>query len=117
MDIAKSIKITCKPESLESFWLQCILKTGNNEFAQSIGIHPSTSSRDKGRIAKLASQLVAKYGLPEWAYQLPDHKPVVVIEGEHAEMLIQALERKGKIKRKASLPATDEASQLQLDMR
>ncbi|NHB89707.1 hypothetical protein [Photorhabdus tasmaniensis] len=117
MEYAKDIKITCKPEALESFWLHCILETGNNEFAQLMGIHPSTSSRDKSRIAKLASQLIAKYGLPAWAYQIPDHKPVVVIEGEHAEMLIKALERKGKIKRKAPSAVTagvDEARQIEM---
>lgn len=108
MDIAKSIKITCKPEALESFWLRCILEYGNNQFAKEIGVHPSTSSRDKNRIFKLACKAAALFGLPEGSVELPEQSSKIVFEGEYAEMLIQALERKGKVKRKA--PTVTEAS-------
>ncbi|BET97764.1 hypothetical protein [Xenorhabdus taiwanensis] len=121
MEIAKTVKntrITCKAHSLESYFLKSALDFGNNDLAREMGIHPSTLSRDKNRIAKLASLMVVKLGLPEWAFELSesDSKPVVVIEGEHAERLIQALERKGKVKRKTSKGATSEASEMQLEM-
>ncbi|MBE8597876.1 hypothetical protein [Xenorhabdus sp. BG5] len=123
MEIAKTVKntrVTCSAQYLESYFLKSALDFGNNDLAREMGIHPSTLSRDKNRIAKLASLMVVKLGLPEWAFEIGvsdcESKPVVVIEGEHAERLIQALEGKGKIKRKTSVAATAEASEMQLEM-
>ncbi|PHM68843.1 hypothetical protein [Xenorhabdus kozodoii] len=120
MTIAKTrnTRVTCKARYLESYFLKSVLDFGNNELAKEMGIHPSALSRDKNRIAKLASLMIVKLGLPEWAFELSesDSKPVVVIEGEHAERLIQALERKGKIKRKTPVVSATEASDMQLEM-
>ncbi|MDC9598961.1 hypothetical protein [Xenorhabdus anantnagensis] len=121
MEVAKVVKNTRntrKAQMLESHFHKKVFEFGNNGLASEMGIHPSVLSRDKNRIAKLASRLIVELGLPEWALELSesDNKPVVVIEGEHAERLIQALERKGKVKRKTSKAATNEASEMQLEM-
>ncbi|MDE1488983.1 hypothetical protein KKI90_22565 [Xenorhabdus bovienii] len=121
MEVAKVVKntrMTRKAQALESFFHRKIFDFGNNELAREMGIHPSVLSRDKNRIAKLASKLIVELGLPEWALELSesDNKSVVVIEGEHAERLIQALECKGKIKRKTPVAVTTEASEMQLEM-
>lgn len=86
---------------------------GNNGLAKMLGVHPSTSSRDKNRIFDLACQLVSKFGLPPDSVNISDKPTKVVLEGDYAERVIQALEGKGKIKRKA--PAVTEASQ-QMDL-
>lgn len=109
MDYAKTINITCKPEILESYFFKRMLDEGNNSFASEMGIHPTASSRDKNRIFKLACKAIARYGLPTEAVSMPENSRSVVIEGDYAERLIQALERKGKVKRNASNLAQDEA--------
>lgn len=50
MDTAKNIKITCKPETLETYFFQMMFKDGNDGFAKAMGIHPSSASREKSRI-------------------------------------------------------------------
>lgn len=109
MDYAKNIKITCKPEILETYFFKRMLDEGNNAFASEMGIHPTASSREKNRIFKLACKAIAHYGLPEEAVSIPENSRSVVIEGDYAERVIQALEGKGKLKRKTSKAATDEA--------
>ncbi|CDH06836.1 conserved hypothetical protein [Xenorhabdus bovienii str. oregonense] len=118
MEVAKTrnTRVTCKAQALESFYLKSALEDGNDSLAHELGVHPTSLSRERNRIAKLASRLVARYGIPEWAIEIPDHKQMVVIEGEHAERLIQALECKGKIKRKTPVGQTTEASEMQLEM-
>ncbi|AOM40204.1 hypothetical protein [Xenorhabdus hominickii] len=120
MEVAKTrnTRVTCKAQSLEGYFLKSVLEFGNNDLARKMGIHPSALSRDKNRIAKLASLMIVNLGLPKWAFELSDadSRPVVVIEGEHAEMLIQALERKGKVKRKTPVALTTEVSEMQLEM-
>ncbi|CDG90105.1 hypothetical protein [Xenorhabdus bovienii] len=118
MEVAKTrnTRVTCKPQELETFWFKSAAETGNSPLARDMGIHPTGLSREKSRIVKLASRLVAKYGIPEWAIEMPDHKQMVVIEGEHAERLIQALECKGKVKRKTPVVDATEASEMQLEM-
>lgn len=115
MDYAKTINITCKAEVLESYFFKRMLDEGNNTFASEMGIHPTASSRDKNRIFKLACKAIARYGLPEQAVSMPENTRSVVIEGDYAERLIQAIEGKGKIKRKAPAVAPDEA-QIKLDI-
>ncbi|EPI2106574.1 hypothetical protein ACS5F0_002349 [Providencia rettgeri] len=109
MDYAKTINITCKPEILESYFFKRMLDEGNNSFASEMGIHPTASSREKNRIFKLACKAIAHYGLPEEAVSIPEKSRSVVIEGDYAERLIQALEGQGKVKRKASNLARSEA--------
>ncbi|MEY0290865.1 hypothetical protein AB7303_06170 [Providencia rettgeri] len=82
---------------------------GNNGLAKDLGIHPSKSSRDKARIFELSCMLVSKYGLPPNSVHISDKPTKVVIEGDYAERLIQVLEGKGKVKRKAPTTAIDEA--------
>ncbi|EPL9570892.1 hypothetical protein MMK73_002986 [Providencia rettgeri] len=113
MDYAKTINITCKPEILESYFFKRMLDEGNNSFASEMGIHPTASSREKNRIFKLACKAIARYGLPTEAVSMPEKSRSVVIEGDYAERLIQALEGKGKLKRKASNSTLNEA---QLDL-
>ncbi|EOY4307200.1 hypothetical protein ACQ62Z_003946, partial [Proteus mirabilis] len=66
-------------------------------------------SRDKARIFDLACQLVSKFGLPPDSVNISDKPTKVVLEGDYAERVIQALEGKGKIKRKAPETAINEA--------
>ncbi|WP_272524289.1 MULTISPECIES: hypothetical protein [unclassified Providencia] len=109
MDTIKNIKITCKPETLETYFFQMMFKDGNDGFAKAMGIHPSSASREKSRIFSLACKAIAHYGLPADAVSMPENSRSVVIEGDYAERLIRALERKGKVKRNASNLAQDEA--------
>ncbi|MDF7297452.1 hypothetical protein [Proteus mirabilis] len=96
-----------------TFYLKEMYSVGNNGLAKALGIHPSKSSRDKARIFDLACQLVSKFGLPPDSVNLSEKPTKVVLEGDYAERVIQALEGKGKVKRKA--PADTEASQ-QMDL-
>ncbi|PHM67542.1 transcriptional regulator [Xenorhabdus stockiae] len=121
MEIAKTVKNTRdtrKAQMLESYFHKKVFEFGNNELASEMGIHPSKLSKDKNRIARLASLMIVNLGLPEWAFEIfdADSKPVVVIEGIYAERLIQALESEGKVKRKTSKAATNEASEMQIEM-
>ncbi|HIE0970617.1 TPA: hypothetical protein ACXJQF_003447 [Proteus mirabilis] len=98
-----------------TFYIQQMYSVGNNGLAKALGIHPSKSSRDKARIFDLACQLVSKFGLPLDSVNISEKPTKVVLEGDYAERVIQALEGKGKIKRKASTTANGEASQ-QMDL-
>ncbi|MBQ0532627.1 hypothetical protein J7S73_21525 [Providencia rettgeri] len=109
MDTAKNIKITCKPETLETYFFQMMFKDGNDGFAKAMGIHPSSASREKSRIFSLACKAIARYGLPAEAVSMPERSRSVVIEGDYAEQIIKVLEYNGKLKRKTSKAATDEA--------
>ncbi|MTC27963.1 hypothetical protein [Providencia alcalifaciens] len=109
MDTTKNIKITCKPETLETYFFQMMFKDGNDGFAKAMGIHPSSASREKSRIFSLACKAIACYGLPTEAVSMPEKSRSVVIEGDYAERLIQVLEGKGKVKRKASNMGHSEA--------
>ncbi|HGN2032726.1 TPA: hypothetical protein ACKRXS_003724, partial [Proteus mirabilis] len=53
--------------------------------------------------------LVSKFGLPPDSVNISDKPTKVVLEGDYAERVIQALEGKGKVKRKAPTAGTDEA--------
>ncbi|WP_272657050.1 hypothetical protein [Providencia sp. PROV157] len=109
MDTTKNIKITCKPETLETYFFQMMFKDGNDGFAKAMGIHPSSASREKSRIFSLACKAIARYGLPTEAVSIPEKSRSVVIEGDYAEQIIKVLEYNGKLKRKTSKAATDEA--------
>lgn len=113
MECAKNIKVECSSNELMTFYIQQMYSVGNNGLAKALGIHPSKSSRDKARIFDLACQLVSQFGLPPDSVNISDKPTKVVLEGDYAERVIQALEGKGKIKRKA--PAVTEASQ-QMDL-
>lgn len=88
----KSSLISCKPEVLESYWLKSVLEFGNNSLAKLMGVHPSSLSRDKNRIAKLASQMVYLLGLPDGSFSAPGCEQSVVITGEEAKKLLSMLE-------------------------
>ncbi|MFS1540030.1 MAG: hypothetical protein ACL7BU_16585 [Candidatus Phlomobacter fragariae] len=97
MEYSKTIKITCKPEHLESYFYQKMFsEVGNNWFAKSFGIHPSTASRDKTRIFKLVCQVVSEYGLTRHVVRVSDSptQEVVItnISGEEIRKLIDMLE-------------------------
>lgn len=109
MEHAKNIKVECTSNELMTFYLKEMYSIGNNGLAKELGIHPSKSSRDKARIFDLACQLVSKFGLPPDSVNISDKPTKVVLEGDYAERLIQVLEGKGKLKRKTSKAATDEA--------
>ncbi|MTC71984.1 hypothetical protein [Providencia sp. wls1914] len=109
MDTTKNIKITCKPETLETYFFQMMFKDGNDGFAKAMGIHPSSASREKSRIFSLACKAIARYGLPTEAVSMPEKSRSVVIEGDYVEQIIKVLEYNGKLKRKTSKAATDEA--------
>lgn len=109
MEHAKNIKVECSSNELMTFYIQQMYSVGNNGLAKELGIHPSKSSRDKARIFDLACMLVSKFGLPPDSVNISDKPTKVVIEGDYAERLIQVLEGKGKLKRKAPTAGTDEA--------
>ncbi|WP_273838951.1 hypothetical protein [Providencia rettgeri] len=113
MEHAKTIKVECSSNELMTFYLKEMYSIGNNGLAKELGIHPSKSSRDKARIFDLACILVSKFGLPPDSVNISDKPTKVVLEGDYAERLIQALEGKGKLKRKASNSTLNEA---QLDL-
>lgn len=115
MERAKNIKVECSSNELMTFYLKEMYSVGNNGLAKALGIHPSKTSRDKARIFDLACQLVSQFGLPPDSVNISDKPTKVVLEGDYAERLIQALEGKRKIKRKASTTANGEASQ-QMDL-
>ncbi|MEX9872125.1 hypothetical protein AB7X03_01470 [Providencia rettgeri] len=109
MEHAKTIKVDCSHNELMTFYIQQMYSVGNNGLAKDLGIHPSKSSRDKARIFELSCMLVSKYGLPPNSVHISDKPTKIVIEGDYAERVIQALEGKGKIKKKASTAGTDGA--------
>ncbi|MEX5879590.1 hypothetical protein AB6G95_07485 [Proteus vulgaris] len=113
MELSKTIKVECSSNELMSFYLKQMYSVGNNGLAKILGVHPSTSSRDKNRIFELACKAITELGLPPDSVAISEKPIKVVIEGDYAERLIQMLEGKGKIKRKTS--AVTEASQ-QMDL-
>ncbi|NBN45436.1 hypothetical protein GWJ05_06460 [Proteus sp. G2626] len=115
MECAKNIKVECSSNELMSFYLKQMYSVGNNGLAKMLGVHPSTSSRDKNRIFELACKAITELGLPPDSVAISETPTKVVIEGDYAERLIQMLEGKGKIKRKATTTANGEASQ-QMDL-
>ncbi|WP_334472204.1 hypothetical protein [Arsenophonus sp. PmNCSU2021_1] len=121
MEYSNTIKITCKPEHLESYFYQKrSSEGGNNGFAKSLGIHPSTASRDKTRIFKLACQVVSEYGLPRHVVSVPDSSSqgVVItnISGEEIRKLIDMLEHLRLPKKEASELKNNEASKCQIEL-
>ncbi|WP_145585569.1 hypothetical protein [Yersinia rochesterensis] len=90
--IACNTSITCKPEVLEGYWLKTVLEFGNNSLAKLMGIHPTALSRDKARIAKLASQMVHQLGLPKGSVAVEGCEQNIVITGEEAKKLLSILE-------------------------
>ncbi|WGM00649.1 hypothetical protein [Arsenophonus nasoniae] len=120
MEYSNTIKITCKPEHLESYFYQKMASEGgNNGFAKSLGIHPSTASRDKTRIFKLACQVVSEYGLSRHVMSLSDSstQEVVItnISGEEIRKLIDMLEHLRLPKKEASELKNNEASECQIE--
>ncbi|PAV10417.1 hypothetical protein CBG25_01990 [Arsenophonus sp. ENCA] len=120
MEYSNTIKITCKPEHLESYFYQKMASEGgNNGFAKSLGIHPSTASRDKTRIFKLACQVVSEYGLPRHVISVPDSasQEVVItnISGEEIRKLIDMLEHLRLPKKEAPELKNNEALECQIE--
>jgi predicted DNA-binding protein (UPF0251 family) len=90
--ITCNTSVICKPEVLEGFWLKSVLEFGNKPLAKQMGIHPTALSRDKARIAKLASQMVHQLGLPAGSVEVPGCEQNVVITGAEAKALLLMLE-------------------------
>ncbi|RXK33850.1 hypothetical protein BBD39_07360 [Arsenophonus endosymbiont of Bemisia tabaci Asia II 3] len=121
MEYTKTIKITCKPEHLESYFYQKMASEGGNSgFAKSLGTHPSTVSRDKTRIFKLACQVVSEYGLPRHVVSVPNSSiqevDITNISGEEIRKLIDMLEHLRLPKKEASRLKNDEASKCQIEL-
>ncbi|MDU4001408.1 hypothetical protein [Pluralibacter gergoviae] len=74
MELAKNInsRLNVRPEVLEGFFIREAMKIGNNRLAMDMGIHPTSCSRDKPRIFKLAVQMICRLGLPPGSYSPPD---------------------------------------------
>jgi hypothetical protein len=127
MQIANSVKDTrnaSKARMLESYFLKQAWEFGNNDLAKEMGIHPSALSRDKNRIARLASLMIIQLGVPEWLpeylnknqAEAVDDEYSVVINRDDAKRLIAALEHLRYPKRKAPVVRPTEASEMQLEM-
>lgn len=87
-----SVRVTCSPQYLESFYHRELLLTGNKASACRLGLHPTTLSRDKIRFVKTAVDLVHEFGLPEGCVAAPGCEQSVVLTGEEARQLLSLLE-------------------------
>lgn len=87
-----SVRVTCSPQVLESFYHREVLLTGNKETACELGLHPTTLSRDKVRIVNAAIKLVHNFGVPEGSVAIPDYGPRLELTGEAARALIAMLD-------------------------
>ncbi|PHM46569.1 hypothetical protein [Xenorhabdus miraniensis] len=119
MEVAKTRKntrVTCNAQYLESYFLKSALEFGNNDLAREMGIHPSALSRDKNRIAKLASKLIVELGLPEGSVAAPGCEANIVLTGVEASKLLSMLDELRYPKRKTPVALTTEASEMQLEM-
>ncbi|HID4130797.1 TPA: hypothetical protein ACXE8V_001098 [Pluralibacter gergoviae] len=74
MELAKNInsRLNIRPEVLEGFFIREAMRIGNGKLAKEMGIHPTSCSRDKPRIFKLAVQMVCLLGLPPGSCVPPD---------------------------------------------
>lgn len=113
MELSKSIKVDCTSNELMSFFIRQTFAMKNDNLAKELGIHPTAASREKTRAFELACKAITALGLPEDSVKVEGKPPRLVVEGADAEWLMQMLEIKGKVKRKA--PAVTEAkSQINL---
>ncbi|MBD2797702.1 hypothetical protein ID856_14325 [Xenorhabdus sp. 18] len=112
----KNTRVTCSAQFLESYFLKSVLEFGNNDLSREMGIHPSKLSRDKNRIAKLASLMIVNLGLPEGSVAAPGCEANIVLTGVEASKLLSMLDELRYPKRKTSKAATIEASEMQLEM-
>lgn len=74
MELANNIntRLNIRPEVLEGFFIREAMRIGNGNLAKDMGIHPTSCSRDKPRIFKLAVQMVCLLGLPPGSCVPPD---------------------------------------------
>ena len=107
MELSKSIKVDCSSNELMSFFIRQTFAMKNDNLAKELGIHPTAASREKTRAFRLACKAITALGLPEDSVKVESKPPRLVVEGADAEWLMQMLEMKGKVKRKA--PAATEA--------
>lgn len=114
MELSKSIKVDCTSSELMSFFIRQTFAMKNDNLAKELGIHPSAASREKTRAFELACKAITALGLPEESVKVEGKPSRLVVEGADAEWLMQMLEIKGKVKRKA--PVGVGASN-QLDLR
>lgn len=87
-----SVRVTCKPEALESFFHKEAISRGNKPLALDMGIHPSGLSRKKVNLVGLACKLIHELGLPAGCVAAPGCEQNVVITGEEARKLLSMLE-------------------------
>ncbi|KOQ95790.1 hypothetical protein [Pluralibacter gergoviae] len=74
MELANNIntRLNIRPEVLEGFFIREAMRIGNGNLAKDMGIHPTSCSRDKPRILKLAVRMICRLGLPPGSYSPPD---------------------------------------------
>ncbi|MBD2803049.1 hypothetical protein ABLB84_06275 [Xenorhabdus szentirmaii] len=118
MEVAKTrnTRVTCSAQYLESYFLKSVLEYGNNDLSREMGIHPSSLSRDKNRIAKLASLMIVNLGLPEGSVAAPGCEANIVLTGVEASKLLSILDELRYPKRKTPVALTTEASEKQLEL-
>ncbi|MGX9277422.1 hypothetical protein [Pantoea ananatis] len=89
---SNSVRVNCKPETLESFFHREAITQGNKALALDMGIHPSGLSRQKIRICQLACRMIHQLGLPEGCIAAPGCEQNVILTGEEARTLLSMLE-------------------------
>jgi len=89
---SNSVRVNCKPETLESFFHRQAMTQGNKALAIDMGIHPSGLSRNRMSICKLACRMIHQLGLPEGCISAPGCEQNVVLTGETAKALLSMLE-------------------------
>lgn len=87
-----ALKIKCKPEVLEGFWIRNAMEDSNVALATDMGVHPTAASRDKPRIIKLASKMVARYGVPSFAVETRAGEEVLVMSSDGTQLTISKKE-------------------------
>ncbi|MFO6502956.1 hypothetical protein ACLD9R_20935 [Serratia marcescens] len=87
-----SVRVTCSPQYLESFYHREVLLRGNKTLALEMGIHPSGLSRRKAGAVKLACKMIYAIGLPEGSVAAPGCEQNVILTGEEARALLSMLE-------------------------
>lgn len=89
---SNSVRLTCKPEALESFFHREAIVRGNKPLAVEMGIHPSVLSRRKVNLIGLACKMIFELGLPIGCIAAPGCEQNVVLTGAEARQLLSLLE-------------------------
>ncbi|SUB82002.1 Uncharacterised protein [Pragia fontium] len=87
-----AVPIKCKPEVLEGFYIRSAMQDSNVELAKYMGIHPSGASRGKQSSIKMASYMVARYGVPSFAVETRAGEEVLVMSSDGTQLTISKKE-------------------------